>query len=142
MCACLQGGLKAVIWTDAIQMCIFCLSLVLIFILGTVAVGGFGTVFSAAYEGGRLEILKCVWCAAVAPRPRGLTRRDGARLGENGALNDIDIMHGSAEHGLEGVQRSRAMGCLPARRADARHSHRRFAHPGIAVYMYYLIYGS
>lgn len=50
------GGLKAVVWTDAIQMCIFCLSLVLIFVLGTVSVGGFGVVFTAAHQGGRLEL--------------------------------------------------------------------------------------
>ncbi|KAK3913243.1 Sodium-coupled monocarboxylate transporter 2 [Frankliniella fusca] len=50
------GGLKAVVWTDAIQMCIFCLSLVVIFVLGTVSAGGFGAVFTAAHEGGRLEL--------------------------------------------------------------------------------------
>lgn len=55
---CHQGGLKAVVWTDAIQMCIFCLSLVVIFVLGTIAVGGFGAVFSAAQAGGRLELFK------------------------------------------------------------------------------------
>lgn len=53
-----QGGLKAVVWTDAIQMSIFCLSLAVLFVIGTLAVGGIGNVFTAAYEGGRLQLFK------------------------------------------------------------------------------------
>ncbi|XP_034235263.1 sodium-coupled monocarboxylate transporter 2-like [Thrips palmi] len=69
------GGLKAVIWTDAIQMCIFCLSLVIIFVMGTVAVGGFGAVFTAAAEGGRLEIFN------ISPDPLQRTTLWGAVIG-------------------------------------------------------------
>lgn len=69
------GGLKAVVWTDAIQMGIFCLSLVLIFVLGTVAVGGFGVVFAAAAEGGRLQLFN------LDPSPLERTTLWGAVIG-------------------------------------------------------------
>ncbi|XP_052133056.1 sodium-coupled monocarboxylate transporter 2-like [Frankliniella occidentalis] len=49
------GGLKAVIWTDAIQMVIFCLPLIIIAVLGTAAVGGWHAVWEEAGKGGRLE---------------------------------------------------------------------------------------
>jgi len=49
-----QGGLKAVVWTDAFQIALFFGSLVILFIIGTVKVGGFAPVFEAASRGGRI----------------------------------------------------------------------------------------
>jgi Na+/proline symporter len=53
-----QGGLKAVVWTDAVQ-CVFMLfSMFTVVILGIIRAGGFGAIFQAAEEGGRLEFFK------------------------------------------------------------------------------------
>jgi len=51
----LQGGLKGVIWVDAIQMVIILVSILAIIIKGTIAVGGWAVVWQKASEGGRIR---------------------------------------------------------------------------------------
>lgn len=48
------------VWTDAIQMVIFCAPLVIIAGLGTHAVGGWNVVWEEAAKGKRLEFFKYV----------------------------------------------------------------------------------
>ena len=48
------------VWTDAIQMVIFCAPLIIIAVLGTHAVGGWSVVWDEAAKGQRLEFFKCV----------------------------------------------------------------------------------
>ncbi|XP_060535121.1 sodium-coupled monocarboxylate transporter 2-like [Cylas formicarius] len=50
------GGLKAVVWTDAIQFTITVGSLIVVFILGLVAIGGFEPLWNASLESSRLHI--------------------------------------------------------------------------------------
>jgi len=52
------GGMKATVWNDAIQMCITTLCFLLLIILGSIHVGGFGHALANADEGGRLTIFK------------------------------------------------------------------------------------
>uniref|UniRef100_A0A4W3JZV3 Sodium-coupled monocarboxylate transporter 1 n=1 Tax=Callorhinchus milii TaxID=7868 RepID=A0A4W3JZV3_CALMI len=49
------GGIKAVVWTDVVQICVMMAGLVALFIQGTIHVGGFGKVWSIAESGGRLN---------------------------------------------------------------------------------------
>lgn len=48
------GGLKAVVWTDTLQIIIMFISVVAIVIIGTVAVGGPSEIWRISDEGGRL----------------------------------------------------------------------------------------
>ena len=50
------GGIKAVIWTDVIQIVIMYAVLILIIIKGTINVGGLGVVIERNLETERLEI--------------------------------------------------------------------------------------
>ena len=50
-----QGGLKGVIWVDAIQMLIIIAGVLAIIIKGTLDVGGIGKVMQIARDGNRLE---------------------------------------------------------------------------------------
>ncbi|KAK9507612.1 hypothetical protein O3M35_007432 [Rhynocoris fuscipes] len=49
------GGLKAVVWADALQAALMILSVIAVATLGTIKVGGVGEVIRAAREGNRLE---------------------------------------------------------------------------------------
>lgn len=49
------GGIKAVIWTDVIQIVIMYGVMILIIIKGTLNVGGIGVVLERNWESGRLE---------------------------------------------------------------------------------------
>lgn len=50
------GGLKAVVWTDVVQITIMYGTLLLIAIKGTINVGGISEVFEKNIESGRFEI--------------------------------------------------------------------------------------
>lgn len=50
-----QGGLKAVIWTDVIQMVIMLAGFVAVIAQGAVLQGGLTKIWEDAREGGRLE---------------------------------------------------------------------------------------
>ncbi|XP_060874215.1 sodium-coupled monocarboxylate transporter 1-like [Metopolophium dirhodum] len=52
------GGLKAVVWTDAIQSIFTAVSIMIVIILGAIQVGGFGNMIRANQEGGRIEFFK------------------------------------------------------------------------------------
>lgn len=52
------GGLKAVVWTDAIQSLFTAVSILIVIILGVMQVGGIGNVIKANQEGGRIEFFK------------------------------------------------------------------------------------
>lgn len=51
----IQGGLKAVVWTDTWQIVVMFISVIVIITLGTVNIGGYGYVWSKSYEGGRIN---------------------------------------------------------------------------------------
>lgn len=52
------GGLKAVVWTDAIQFTITIGASILVFFLGLKSVGGFGVVWQEALDSGRLDVFE------------------------------------------------------------------------------------
>ncbi|XP_022088819.1 solute carrier organic anion transporter family member 1B2-like isoform X2 [Acanthaster planci] len=51
------GGIKAVIWTDAIQMLLIFATIVVVIIKGSLEMGGIGNVWRIAQEGGRIQLL-------------------------------------------------------------------------------------
>lgn len=53
-----QGGLKAVVWTDAFQMIVMVAGFVTVLIRGTILNGGAAKVWENAYEGSRLNIFE------------------------------------------------------------------------------------
>ncbi|KAI4470151.1 sodium-coupled monocarboxylate transporter [Holotrichia oblita] len=50
------GGLKAVVWTDALQFVVMVGSLIVVLIIGIISVGGFGVIFEKSHAGRRLDI--------------------------------------------------------------------------------------
>ncbi|CAH1726372.1 unnamed protein product [Aphis gossypii] len=52
------GGLKAVVWTDAIQSLFTAVSIIIVIILGLIQIGGIGNTIRANQEGGRIEFFK------------------------------------------------------------------------------------
>uniref|UniRef100_A0A182TME0 Sodium-coupled monocarboxylate transporter 1 n=1 Tax=Anopheles melas TaxID=34690 RepID=A0A182TME0_9DIPT len=50
-----QGGIKAVVFTDAWQMVVMFISVVVVVIIGTIAVGGLGVIWERSMEGGRID---------------------------------------------------------------------------------------
>ena len=54
-----QGGLKAAVWTDALQVFFMFGGVLLIIILGTIEVGGIEEVWDRASSHGRGEVFKC-----------------------------------------------------------------------------------
>jgi Na+/proline symporter len=53
-----QGGLKAVVWTDAIQSVFTIMSIVAVIVLGFIQVGGFSNAIKANIEGDRIELFR------------------------------------------------------------------------------------
>ncbi|KAG8239761.1 hypothetical protein J437_LFUL019390, partial [Ladona fulva] len=49
------GGLKAVVWTDAIQMITMFGASIVVVIIGTIAIGGPSVVMERSHQGGRIE---------------------------------------------------------------------------------------
>lgn len=54
----LQGGMKAVIWTDVFQAGVMVTGLIVVMIVGVVELNGFGEVFRRAKEGERLNVFE------------------------------------------------------------------------------------
>lgn len=54
----LKGGLKAVVWTDAIQSLFTVGSISMVIILGLIQVGGVANVIKANYDGDRIELFR------------------------------------------------------------------------------------
>lgn len=52
------GGLKAVLLTDVFQSILMFASVIIVVISGLIYAGGFGEIFKAAGDGGRLELWK------------------------------------------------------------------------------------
>ena len=50
----LQGGIKAVVWTDVFQMVIIIGGILTLFITGIVKIGGFHIIWETATNGSRL----------------------------------------------------------------------------------------
>ena len=50
-----QGGLKAVIWTDTLQMLIMVIGFLSVIIKASFDSGGFASIWQKAYRGGRIE---------------------------------------------------------------------------------------
>lgn len=57
----LQGGLKAVVWTDAFQMVVMVVGFLTVLIQGAIKAGGIESVWSTAYTGGRMHIFEYVF---------------------------------------------------------------------------------
>jgi Na+/pantothenate symporter len=53
-----QGGMKAVMWTDAFQIIMMFAGLIAILIKGSMDHGGFGNIFNYLSEGQRIEFFK------------------------------------------------------------------------------------
>ena len=54
----LQGGLRAVVWTDTFQTCVVMLGLIGIIVMGTQRVGGMAAVWDIAQQGHRINFFK------------------------------------------------------------------------------------
>lgn len=54
----LQGGLKAVLWTDVFQALLMYITIAAVVIKGSIDIGGAKTVWDTANEGGRLVFFK------------------------------------------------------------------------------------
>lgn len=52
----LQGGLKAVIWTDVFQFLVMISGLLAVIIRGSIELGGFTNIWRISSEGGRLTM--------------------------------------------------------------------------------------
>lgn len=55
LCSSLQGGLKAVIWTDVFQMVIMLSGFVAVIVRGAMLQGGLGKIWDDNYKDGRLN---------------------------------------------------------------------------------------
>ena len=54
----LQGGIKAEVWADTIQLGIMAVGLVILIIRASIMLGGMGIVIERAQQGGRMEFTK------------------------------------------------------------------------------------
>lgn len=54
----MKGGLKAVIWTDVIQAIMMVTGFFAVIIQGSINHGGFGNIWKAAEEGGRIDFVQ------------------------------------------------------------------------------------
>lgn len=52
---CVQGGIKAVVWTDVFQIVVMLAGFTAIYIHGTILVGGPAQVLNIAYNGSRIN---------------------------------------------------------------------------------------
>lgn len=50
----MQGGIKAVVYTDTWQTLVMFISVTVVVVLGVVYIGGFEVIFDRALEGGRI----------------------------------------------------------------------------------------
>ena len=57
----IQGGLKAVLWADTVQMFIMMAGILAILIKGCITLGGIGNVWAMAEQGGRINFNKWVF---------------------------------------------------------------------------------
>lgn len=56
----MQGGLKAVVWTDTLQIMLMLAGVTWVLVLGTIKLGGPGNVLELNNKSGRLEFFKYV----------------------------------------------------------------------------------
>ena len=54
----IKGGLKAVIWTDVLQLTVMIAGFLMIIIKGSIDVGGLSEVWRIAEEGGRIDFIQ------------------------------------------------------------------------------------
>jgi Na+/proline symporter len=54
----LQGGIKAVVWTDFLQGVVMVVASLVVIVLGVIQVGGMGTVWERSRNGGRIRIFE------------------------------------------------------------------------------------
>lgn len=50
-----MGGLKAVVWTDVVQLIMMFAAICIVAVKGTIDVGGLDVVWQRAYDSGRIE---------------------------------------------------------------------------------------
>nr|CAI5820560.1 unnamed protein product [Callosobruchus analis] len=55
------GGLKALVWSDALQFSVTMGAMVTVFVLGLKSIGGIGYVWRKGVEQGRLDVFETVW---------------------------------------------------------------------------------
>jgi len=53
-----QGGIKAVMWTDVLQLIIMCGGMAAVVVGGFIQNGGIAEVFSVVYNGERVQFLE------------------------------------------------------------------------------------
>jgi len=56
----LEGGMKAVIWTDAVQTCFMFVGIVAVVVKGSVDHGGFSSIWSVMYDDDRIQFWEYV----------------------------------------------------------------------------------
>ena len=54
----IQGGMKAVIWTDVFQAGVMITGLIVVIVVGVIELDGFGEVFRRAKEGNRVTVFE------------------------------------------------------------------------------------
>jgi Na+/proline symporter len=54
----MQGGMKAVVWTDFLQGVVMVVSSVALVIMGFVHVGGFSALWERSRDGGRIRVFE------------------------------------------------------------------------------------
>lgn len=54
----IQGGIKAVVWTSTVQLCLMYGSIIIVLIKGIVHVDGLENVFLRNFNSSRIEFLK------------------------------------------------------------------------------------
>jgi len=58
LCCVIQGGLRAVVWTDTFQTFVVMAGLIAVTVQGSMDVGGLDKVWNIAYNGGRISFLE------------------------------------------------------------------------------------
>ena len=70
-----QGGIKAVVWTDAVQMLILLVGLIAVAVLGSVRAGGAAAVWRIAVETGRVNYNEYVTSRTLSQETRDTWRK-------------------------------------------------------------------
>lgn len=65
----LQGGFKAVLWTDTLQLILMLVTMFTVFFKGNSDVGGFAAVINASTASGRIEFFECVFIPKYPATP-------------------------------------------------------------------------
>jgi len=59
--------MKAVMWTDVVQICFMFAGILAVIIKGSLEHGGFGNIWSIMYDDQRIQFFEYVWFTSVCP---------------------------------------------------------------------------